>query len=476
MKSPVNSRLWRGKGVGFVDSSLCSAQLALWNGAISAELLFPYLERMDNAGFAAVDVMSPELASCIVRRNENPLQVLRLAGARLHNTPANVWISARCLLGSEPMTQDLLELGIATLAKCGARRITCFDAFNDVAAIERIMATCRVTNIEIAAALVYLSSPFHDHRYYAERAGYLARRGIKTIVLVDLAGSITPVITRNLVSAVRDTTGPVPIEFKTHCRSGVAEMSCFEALSNGADVLHTATETLSGGWSLPSAGYFAEHFLRWQTPVRIDPEIITEMDGYFLALAEAHDLPRGHQELPDPSAERFQIPVVVLARSTAAAEACGVSFDTLLQECRLVQQELGWPTLAHPVGPIVLEQAILNISKAERYAKVSPRLTAYLQGEHGLPPAAVNAELRARAAETHAQTARREAAVGDPEQRLLSHWFPDRDVTHLKCVPDPVQGATPEQYLKEQLEKFPTVRSIRVRKGEFLFDLKRSAK
>jgi F-type H+-transporting ATPase subunit epsilon len=85
-------------------------------------------------------------------------------------------------------------------------------------------------------------------------------------------------------------------------------------------------------------------------------------------------------------------------------------------------------------------------------------------------------EARQRAAETRAQAATREAAVRDPEQRLLAHWFPNRELTHLKSVPEPVQGATPEQYLKEQLEKFPTLRSIRVCKGEFVFNLKRGTK
>ncbi len=466
----------RATPVGFVDSSLCSAQLALWNGAVSTDLLFPYLERMDDVGFAAVDIMSPELASCIVQRNENPLEVLRVGAARLRRTPANVWISARCLLGSVPMGQDLLELGIAILAKFGARRITCFDALNNVAAIAQIVAICRAAGIEAAAALVYLSSPFHDDRYYAERAGYLARCGVKSVVLVDLAGSIGPGITRNLVSAVRAAMGSVPIEFKTHCRSGVAEMSCFEAVSCGADLLHVASETLSGGWSLPSASYFAEHFSRWQTPVGINSGIIREMDEYFLALAEAHNLPRGCHALPDPSAERFQIPVTLLRQVMAAVETCGIPVDTLLEECRLVQQDLGSPTLAHPIGAIVIEQAILNVANAERYANVTPQLGGFLRGEHGSPPGALGSDLRGRAAATHAQAAIIETAVRDPEQRLLAHWFSDPDVTHLKPVPEAVQGATPEQYLIAQLEKFPALRSIRVRKGEFIFELKRSSK
>ena len=43
-------------------------------------------------------------------------------------------------------------------------------------------------------------------------------------------------------------------------------------------------------------------------------------------------------------------------------------------------------------------------------------------------------------------------------------------------MPVPVHGATPQQYLKERLEKFPTLRSIRVCKGEFVLNLKRGTK
>jgi pyruvate/oxaloacetate carboxyltransferase len=357
------------------------------------------------------------------------------------------------------------------------RRITCFDALNDVAAIERIAGICRAAGMEVSAALIYLRSPVHDVRYYAERAAQLAACGIDSLVLEDLAGSINPIGTRNLVSAVRAAAGAVPIELKTHCRSGVAEMSCFDALSSGADVLHTVTETLSGGWSLPSAGYFVEHLSRWHTPVTTVPDIIAEMDEYFSALANAHNLPRGRHALPDASAERFQTPVALLRQAAAAADQCRVSVETVLQECLLVQQELGWPTLAHPIGAIVMGQAILNIRDAARFANIAPEAFAYLRGEHGMPPGPMDASLRARAAQTRAASSGAQplGSASDAEQRLLSHWFPDRDVTQLYSMPRPVHGATPQQYLKEQLATFPALQSITVRKGEYVFELNRSA-
>ena len=64
--------------------------MALWNGAASADMLFPCLERMDEAGFEAIDILDPDLSLLAVQRGENPLQLLRVAAARLPNTPVAV--------------------------------------------------------------------------------------------------------------------------------------------------------------------------------------------------------------------------------------------------------------------------------------------------------------------------------------------------------------------------------------------------
>ena len=466
------------KGVGFVDSSLCTAQVALWNGSASADMLFPYLERMDEAGFEAVDILDPDLSFLAAQQGENPWRLLRVAAARLKKTPANVWVSARCLLGMAPLGPGLLELGIKQLAKCGVHRITCFDALNDFGAIEFIVQICRRSGILVSAALVHVSSPHHDDLYYAERARSLARCPISSIAVADLVGSLGPGATRTLISAVRNAAGSTPIEFKTHCRSGVAEMCCFEAVSSGASILHTSTETLAGGWSLPPTGYFAEHFSRRQMPLRIDSSLLAEMDEYFSALAEAHSLPRGRHELPDASAERFQMPVALLRQSAAAAKTSGVAPEKLLEECLTVQKDLGSPTLAHPIGAMVIAQAALNLSSAQPYASVTPEIAAYVRGDHGKPPGSVNAKVRERAAQIWRPATPREqdSPVDEEEYRLLAASFPGWEVARLRRpAADPVRAGSPQQYLKEQLERQPMLQSIRVRKGDFLFELNRAA-
>jgi hypothetical protein len=147
-----------------------------------------------------------------------------------------------------------------------------------------------------------------------------------------------------------------------------------------------------------------------------------------------------------------------------------------------VQKDLGSPTLAHPVGAMVIAQAISNLAHAKRFANIAPEVVAYVRGDYGAPPGPLTAKLRECVTQmpepplmVQATTSwKQDGHVRDYEQHLLSAWFPDRNVAHLNHPAlDPVRAGTPEQYLREQIERYPALQSIRVRKGEFFFELNR---
>lgn len=467
------------QGVGFVDGSLCAARATLWGGSVSAELFLPYLERMDEAGFQAIDILDPTTTLLAVQHGESPWRLLRVAAARLKKTPPNVWISARCLLGTQPLAPEMIETGVATLANCGVRSAICFDAANDVEAIESAAQICSRHGIDAGAALVHIYMPPQDERYYADRARPLAGK-VQTITLVDIVGSIDPVTARNLVAAVRDGAPDVSIGFKTYCRSGVAEQCAFEAVFAGASLLHTCTDAMAGGWSLPPVGYFAEHFMRRRIPVALDRSVLAEMDEYFVAVAQAHGLPLGRHELPDASAERFSIPVALLRELTAASDTLGVPTDKLSDECVAVRKDLAVPSLAHPLGAMVLAQARTNLAAGKRYSKIVPEVGAYLAGSNGGPAGSVSSELSTQAAKTQLRKAvvnpSQTGIAGDHQRRMLAAWFPDCDVTGITDSGiDPVHAGSPQQYLKELIERSPAFRSIRVHKGQFYFEVHKSA-
>lgn len=462
--------------IGFVDSSLCAAHVALWNGAVAADLLFPSLDLIDAVGLRAVDVLDPEISSLLARRGENPLRLARIAARRLAQTPVNVWVNARCLLGSRPLDASLIELGIAQLADCGVRRVTCFDALNDAGAIEVVASHCRKSGIAASAALVYQASPYHDDRHYSERAQLLAGCELDSIVIADFAGSLAPEKARALVAEVRKGGGTTPIEFRTHCRSGVAEMSCFAALSAGASVLHTASDTLSGGWSLPSTGYFVEHLSRRLVTLDISRRRLSALDEYFSALATHEALPRGEHQLPDTTAERYQIPVALLRQCQETAAAAGLTMDALCQACLAVQKDMGMPTLVHPVGALVVAQAAVYATSGKKYPKIIPEIAAFSEGALGTPPGPLHAKFSERASKSSApRSLAQGGSSGSDEQRILAAWFPGIELAPSVGVSsEPVRATTPQQYLKERIERLPALQSIRIQKGTFRFELDRA--
>lgn len=464
-------------GIGFVDSSLCAAHVALWNGAVATDLMFPSLDLLDAVGFRAVDLLDPEISILLARRGDNPLRFVRVAARRLTRTPLNVWVNARCLLGRAPLEASLIELGIAQLAECGVRRVTCFDAVNDVRAMEAVARHCGKSGIAVSTALVYQASSQHDERYYGDRARALVDLQAESIVAVDFAGGLTPETTRALVAAIKQAAGTTPIEFRTYCRSGVAEMSCFEALSAGASVLHTASDALSGGWSLPSTGYFVEHLARRHVPVRINRRRLAALDEYYAALATHEGLPRGEHKLPDTTAERYQIPVALLRQCDEAAATAGLAVDALCEACLAVQKDMGMPTLAHPLGSVVVAQAVLYASGGRAYPTVIPDVAAFANGAFGTPPASLSNTLRQRTSKSSPATSGAPAlSSGSDEERVLASWFPGIELApSIASGPEPVRATTPQQYLKERLEREPALQSIRVQKGGVLFELDRAA-
>jgi pyruvate/oxaloacetate carboxyltransferase len=71
-------------------------------------------------------------------------------------------------------------------------------------------------------------------------------------MIEDASGVITPEGTRDLVSTVQKNCDGLPIEFHSHCNSGLALLCYLEAIKSGVTTVHTAVAPLANGTSLPA--------------------------------------------------------------------------------------------------------------------------------------------------------------------------------------------------------------------------------
>lgn len=296
--------------VGIRDTSLTEGQLCVWQGAMTNDMLLPILPRMDRAGFASIELLDPAaFSSCVRLTGEDPWERIRLAAKRLDSTPAAVSLSATSLFGEGPASTDDGRRTVRDLARSGISLVQIYDPVNDVDRLATLAGLARDAGLGVVGGLVFALCAAHDDPYFVDRARKLAALGCEAVALLDFAGILHPERARDLVPALHAALGSTPLEIRTHCRSGRAEITCFAALENGAATVHCACEALAGGDSVPSSDYFMEHLAREGYAAALDGDSLAAVSDYFGGIADLHGFPAPVQRLHDPQVDRDQFPV-----------------------------------------------------------------------------------------------------------------------------------------------------------------------
>jgi pyruvate carboxylase subunit B len=83
--------------------------------------------------------------------------------------------------------------------------------------------------------------------YYREVADKVIAAGAKEICLKDMAGIGQPAMLGKLTKAIKDKHPEIIIQYHGHSGPGLSMASILEVCNNGADIIDTAIEPLSGG-------------------------------------------------------------------------------------------------------------------------------------------------------------------------------------------------------------------------------------
>jgi oxaloacetate decarboxylase alpha subunit len=356
--------------VEIVDSTLTAGQASLWAGMMTNEMLLPIVPRLDKAGYKAVELLDPFVfIACADRLGEDPWERLRLAAKRLSHTPASVSLAGKYLFGTRPVGRKTLRKTLRLLAKNGVSRVDCYDPFNDVDSLEPIVDECKKLGLTVCGGIVYVLGEAYDANYFAAKAQRLVKFGCNAIALLDFSGILHPECVQVIIGALARQIRAIPLELRTHCRSSRAEISCLSSLDYGVSAVHAATEPLSGGVSLPSADFFAEHLEREGYHSEVDGATVAAISDYFLGVADYYGLPKGAPVLYDVETDRHQLPAVLRERDT------GRLFEA---EVARIRAGLGDSPMALPVATWICEQAAWNL---ENGASGLSHLRTKLRGE-----------------------------------------------------------------------------------------------
>lgn len=414
--------------IEFVDQTIRDAQQSLWGFTMRTDHMTPIAEMMDKVGYKAIATVGSQAFTVQVRTlNEDPWERIRVLSRLITRTPLRGSYQIGSLSSFDLSTpRDIITLWIKRSVANGIRSFWICDYQTDMEKFVYFARIAKNEGAEVVPALMYTSSPAHDKEHWARKTRLLAEAKdcVDRIMIEDASGVITPEQTRELVTTIQKNCGGLPLEFHSHCNSGLAPLCYLEAIRAGVRTVHTAVAPLANGTSLPSTESIVRNARRLGYSSDLDEDALAAVSAHFRSIAEKEGLPMGVPMEYDLFHFDHQVPggMMTNLKRQLGEVGMGDRLDEILEETVLVRKEFGYPVMATPYSQIVGAQAMENVVSGERYGLVTDEAVKYVLGYYGEPAAPIDKNVMDR-------------IVNSPQAGKLRNWKPagyDKSVEELR--------------------------------------------
>jgi oxaloacetate decarboxylase (Na+ extruding) subunit alpha len=341
-------------------------------------------EILDGAGFACLEVSGGGVFDATVRRRvESPWERIRAIKSRV-STPLGIALRGRFLVGSRPVSGDIVSRFVSCAAENGIDVFRLHDPLNDVSNLREAGAAITSAGGAFHAGLVYSPGRTAETDTLIEGARKLPELGATRILVNDPTGALVPHRAQDLVTRIREASG-LPVGFYVQGSAGIGLASALAAVDAGADLIATAVYPLALTLHRVSGESVAESLqgLGHDPGLAIDKlwEAADVIDEFIGDEPVAHVAPR----IAVRAAE-YDLPAGLVAALDVhlRAHAAADRLLDVLEEVGRVRAEAGWPPLAAPIGQILASQALLHVLEARRYGSVIDEFRELVQGGYGV--------------------------------------------------------------------------------------------
>jgi pyruvate/oxaloacetate carboxyltransferase/biotin carboxyl carrier protein len=377
--------------IEFVDQTIRDAQQSLWGYMMRTDMITPIAEIMDQVGYRAIATVGSQAFTVQVRNlNEDPWERIRVLSKLITRTPLRGSYQIGSLSSFDLSTpRDIITLWIKRSVANGIKSFWICDYQDDMQKFIYFARIAKAEGAEVVPALMYTSSPVHTSEHWARKTRLIAEAKdcVDRIMIEDASGVITPESTRELVSTVQRNSDGIPLEFHSHCNSGLAPLCYLEAIQSGATTLHTAVAPLANGTSLPATETILRNARHLGYASDLNEEALAAVSAHFRKIAEKEGLPVGVPMEYDLFHFEHQVPGGMMTNLTRQLREVGMGhrLNKILEEVIQVRKEFGYPVMATPYSQIVGAQAVENLVSGERYKQVTDEAIKYVLGYYGKP-------------------------------------------------------------------------------------------
>ena len=371
--------------VTFVDTTIRDGQQSLWATGMRTGMILPIAERLDQAGFDAVELLATAFEKKMIRElHEDPFERFELVRQRINKTPLRI-IRGRHLAAFQITPNAIEELWYERIAAHGIKQMRISDPSNTTAGLRRHVGHARKVGIEPIVNLIFSISPKHTDEYYAQKAREAAALDVFRICLKDPGALLTPDRMQTLVPAVLKNVNGIQVEFHTHCNTGLGALCSLEAIKLGIRCINAAIPPLAESSSNPSLFDVARNARALGYTTSINEEILKPVEEHFRAIALREGWPIGAPSAYNSLHYIHQVPGGMISnlRFQLAASGLGDKLEVVLEEIARVRADFGYPVMVTPYSQFVGAQAVMNVMVGERYKEVSDEIIHYALGLWG---------------------------------------------------------------------------------------------
>jgi len=374
------------------DTTLRDGHQSLWATRMRTQDIIGIIDTIDSIGYYSLEVWGGATFDvCLRFLRENPWERLRLIKSKAKNTPLQMLLRGQNVVGYKNYPDDVVDRFIETAHKNGIDIFRIFDALNDSRNLEVAIKSVKRHGAHAQGTLSYTISPVHTTEKFVRDAKEQVEMGIDSLCIKDMAGLLSPTMSKNLVTALKNELD-IPIQIHCHATSGMADSAYLDGVRAGAGAVDCAISVMAGFSSQPPVETIYAIFKETEFAVDLDLDALRKVNKYFADLTPCRTKAKGFQPIIDAEILVHQIPGGMISNFRSQLEQQGAieKLTEALEEVSRVRKDLGYPPLVTPTSQIVGTQAVMNVITGERYKVVPQEVKNYLKGMYGRSPAPVD--------------------------------------------------------------------------------------
>lgn len=384
-----------GRKIGIVSLDWRDGQQSLMGTRVRTEDILPILPKMDEVGFVCIEMWGGATFDVMLRYlDEDPWDRLKACKRLCTKTPLRMLLRGQNVVGYHHYPDDIVEKFVETAARDGIDHFEIMDGLNDVRNTETAVHAIKKCGKRIIASIPYTLSPVHTVEKYVDVVLAYEKLGVDAIELEDMAGMVSPPAVATMIRAFKKALH-IPVYYQSHCTGGMADISYWEAIHAGAEVLNCDFAAMSHGPAHPPVESFVAALRDTPFDTGLDLNLLLEINKYFIGIRKKYAEYVSQFSGVNVNVLMHKLPGGMLSNLELQLKQMKAEDrqDELFEEVARVSADFGYPPLATPFAQMVGSQAAMNMFTGKRYAMLSKESIRYIQGYYGRPAGPIAEEL-----------------------------------------------------------------------------------